>query len=252
MRFPLSFPRRNRNLSQEAGSAPISSAVNIQSMHRRISPRAARPGWPIFPARLIPFLVLFINWITALVTAHAAVVATPRITLVVFSDKHLPDDEWTAVAAALYHTFEDAALESHSPIGGFDIVRGDTLTPGAVFDTAIPVYLHGECRLLGQPAQEDVRGPLGWVFRAHGHIEPFIHVDCTRLSGMLGRQALWMNQGTRNAALAEAIARVVLHEWMHIATQSAAHTRDGISRDSFGVADLVPGYGRILPHSGGK
>ena len=159
-------------------------------------------------------------------------VATPRITLVVFSDKHLPDDEWTDLAAALHHTFENAALESHSPIAGFDIVRGDTLSPGGVFDTVIPVYLHGECRLLGQPGQEDVRGPLGWVFRSHGHIEPFIHVDCTRLSGVLGHQALWMNHGTRNAAMAEAIAHVVLHEWIHIATQSSAHTRDGISKDS--------------------
>ena len=153
---------------------------------------------------------------------------------------------------ALERSFANVALESHSPIGGFDIVRGDTLSPGAMFDAVIPVYLHGECRLLGEPGQEDVRGPLGWVYRAHGHIEPFIHVDCTRLSGMLGHQALWMNSGARNAALAEAIAHVVLHEWMHIDTQSAAHTRDGISKDSFRVADLVPGYARILPHSGGK
>ena len=252
MRFPLSFPGRIRNLSQEAGGAPVRSAVNIITMQLRNFPPPRRLARPAYPARLIPFLVLFINWIAALVTAHAAVVATPRITLVVFSDKHLPDEEWTGLAAALHHTFENAAFESHSPVAGFDIVRGDTLSPGVVFDTAIAVYLHGECRLLGQPGQEDVRGPLGWVFRNNGHIEPFIHVDCSRLSGMLGHQALWMNHGTRNAAMAEAIAQVVLHEWIHIATQSAAHTRDGISKESFGVADLVPGYTRILPHSGGR
>ena len=252
MRFPPSFPGRNRNSSQEAGSAPLPSAGNIQAMLRRISPPAFRHAWHAFSARFIPLFLLFISWTSVLVTAHAAVVATPRITLVVFSDKRLPDEEWTDLAAALRHTFENAVLESHSPIGGFDIVRGDTLAPGAVFDTAIPVYLHGECRLLGQPGQEDVRGPLGWVFRSHGHIEPFIHVDCARLSGVFGHQALWMNHGTRNAAMAEAVAHVVLHEWIHIATQSSVHTRDGISKDSFGVLDLVPGYARILPHSGGK
>jgi hypothetical protein len=252
MRFPLSFRGRNRNSSQEAGSAPLRSAANIQVMPRRMSPPAFRYVWSAFVARLIPLFPLFILWILVLVTAHAAIVATPRVTLVVFSDKHLTDEEWTDLAVALRHTFENAVLESHSPIGGFDMVRGDTLSPGAVFETVIPVYLHGECRLLGQPGQEDVRGPLGWVFRSHGHIEPFIHVDCTRLSGVLGHQALWMNHGTRNAALAEAVAHVVLHEWIHIATQSSAHTRDGIFKDSFGVADLVPGYARILPHSGGK
>jgi len=197
-------------------------------------------------------VTLFVTWIMALVTANAAVVATPRVTLVVFSDKHLTDEEWTNLAAALRQTFDNAVVESHSPVGGFEIVRGDLLAPGVAFDSVIPVYLHGECRLLGQPGQEDVRGPLGWVFRSHGHIEPFIHVDCTRLSEVLGHQALWMNHGTRNAALAEAIARVIHHEWIHIHTQSAAHARDGIAKDSFGVFDLVPGYARILPHSGGK
>jgi hypothetical protein len=221
-------------------------------MQLRTFPPARRLARSAYPARLIPFLALFINWITALVTAHAAVVVTPRITLVVFSDKHLPDDQWTSLAAALHLSFENVALESHSPIGGFEIVRGDTLSPGVVFDTAIPVYLHGDCRLLGRPGQEDIRGPLGWVYRNHGHIEPFIHVDCTRLSGVLGHQALWMNHATRDAAMAEAVAHVVLHEWIHIATQSSVHTRDGISKDSFGVADLAPGYARILPHSGGK
>src|SRR3954453_15365982 len=193
MRFPLSFPGRNRNLSQEAGGAPVRSAVKISAMHLRISPSAARPAWAVHSATLISLFPLFITGIGTLVTAHAAVVATPRVTLVVFADKPLPDDEWTPIATALHETFENAALESHSPIGGFDIVRGDTLAPGAVFDTAIPIYLHGDCRLLGEPSQKDVRGPLGWVYRNHGHIELFIHVDCSRLSGMLGHQALWMN-----------------------------------------------------------
>jgi len=215
-------------------------------------PRLALRPCATLTARLLPLLLILAEWLATRVPVHAAVVATPRITLVVFSDNRLPDEQWTAIAAALHQSFENVAIESHSPIGGIDIVRGDTLSPGVVFDTPIPVYLHGQCRLLGEPSQMDVRGPLGWVLRHSGHIEPFIHVDCTRLTEMLGHQALWMNHGTRNAAMAEAIARVVLHEWVHIATQSAAHTRDGISKDSFGVLDLLPGYARILPHSGGK
>jgi len=44
--------------------------------------------------------------------------------------------------------------------------------------------------------------------------------------------------GERNAT-AEAIARVILHEWVHVATQNPRHTEQGISKQTFGVKDLL-------------
>src|SRR4051794_38706706 len=96
MRFPLSFPGRNENSSQEAGRAVVRSAVNIQATPRPIFAPAFRQAGSAYWRRLIPLFTLFVTWMIALVTANAAVVATPRVTLVVFSDKHLTDEEWTS------------------------------------------------------------------------------------------------------------------------------------------------------------
>jgi hypothetical protein len=84
-----------------------------------------------------------------------------------------------------------------------------------------------------------VTGALGWVYRVHGQIAPFIHVDCEEITQILGPLALMLTTSRRDQIMAEAIARVVLHEWVHIATQSAAHARDGVAKSSFGIPDLL-------------
>jgi hypothetical protein len=83
--------------------------------------------------------------------------------------------------------------------------------------------------------------PLGWVRRLDGRIEPFAHVDCARIGQVLGPQALGMDADRRNAVMAGAIARVILHEWIHIATQNPRHAERGITKAQFGVADLMTG-----------
>jgi hypothetical protein len=77
-----------------------------------------------------------------------------------------------------------------------------------------------------------------------GRIAPFIHVDCTRIGQVLGPQALGLDRDRRNSLMGGAIARVVLHEWIHIATQSSSHAQRGISKAQFGVADLTAGSGQ--------
>ena len=201
---------------------------------------------------LLPVILLVLQWIVSRVHLEAAVVATPRVTLIVFADKPVPEEEWKALKSALAKGFDDLALETHFVPSGFEVVRGESVVPGARFESPIPIFLHGSCHLVGEPDKAEVRGPLGWVLRDHGQIQPFIHVDCALIGNMLGQRALWMSQGARNHAMAEAISRVVLHEWVHIATQSPTHTRDGIEKRSFGLQDLVPGDSQILPHSGGK
>jgi len=255
LRFPLSFRVRNRNCRQEAGSKPARRAAKMQCMESQAAMRAIRrldPGVFSIARRLLPLILLVAQWIASRAPVHAAVVATPRITLIVFADRPVPEEEWMALKSALAKGFDGLAMETHLVAGGFEIVRGESVAPGAQFESAIPIFLHGSCRLMGEPGQPEVRGPLGWVLRDHGQIRPFIHVDCGRIGEMLGQHALWMNQGARNTAMAEAISRVVLHEWVHIATQSAAHGRDGIEKRAFGVQDLAPGYTRTIPHSSGK
>lgn len=238
LRRPHSGSGEHRNCRQETGGEPLHSRVNIGGMN------SAFPApTHVSPRRLLLSLFgLFLCWIAGSACAKAAVVATPRITLIVFTDKHMPEGEWEALSLDLQQEYSLLAAETHFSPGAFDLVRGDTLVPGIEFESPITIYLHGECTLLGRPGQSVPQGALGWVLRSHGHIEPFIHVDCSRIDDMLGNYAQVMNHDLRNNVMAEAIARVVVHEWIHLATQSPAHAQDGVSRSTFSVADLIPSF----------
>jgi hypothetical protein len=58
---------------------------------------------------------------------------------------------------------------------------------------------------------------------------------------VLGAEAEGRDRDQRNAMMAGAIARVILHEWIHIATQSPKHGTRGVSKPQFGVDDLMAG-----------
>lgn len=233
--FPLSTRRGRMNCPQESGSACGCAAASMQAMERRINSRVKSPtGW------LLLFILFMLEFLAG--RANAAVVVTPRITFVVYADRTMPEDEWSTLSVSLQNGLEGLAEETHFVSGGFDVVRAEKLAPGAQFDEVIPVYLHGECRVVGKPDKYVVEGTLGWVLRDHGQIRPFIHVDCSRIAEMLGQHAFGLKQEARDAMMAEAVSHVVLHEWVHIATQSRAHARDGIEKPAFTVWDLAPDY----------
>ena len=93
------------------------------------------------------------------------------------------------------------------------------------------MYLQGDCTLRPPPlyATHAVEGALGWVLRVNGRIEPYVHVDCTILVRMLGRMGMHLSRDRRNTVMGESMARVIVHEWIHYARQSAAHGDRGIS-----------------------
>lgn len=241
LRVPTSLSGYNRNWPQEAGSGPCGISVRIDGMESRFpasrfgSQRVWAAGW------MLMLTLLVLEWLAGRVSAHAAVVAAPQITLVVFADRTMPDEEWAMIAATLRLRFENLAVETHFTVGGFDVIRGESLAPGKQFEEVIPVYLHGECHLHAQPGTYTIHGALGWVLRDHGTIKPFIHVDCARIAEMLGQHAFGLDKNERNSVMAEAIARVALHEWLHIATQNSKHARDGIFKGSLSITDLLPG-----------
>jgi hypothetical protein len=84
-----------------------------------------------------------------------------------------------------------------------------------------------------------VDGPLGWVWQVSGKIQPFIFVDCEQLAQMLRRRSAGLDQYERRHAMAQAIAHVVIHEWIHIATQSPAHGKRGITKQFLTAAELT-------------
>lgn len=171
--------------------------------------------------------------------AHAETAPSAlHTTLIVFADHRIPDEEWTDLFAALRRAQEKIAAATPALSGEMEVVRGDQMRPGLPVNAAISVFLHGDCTLMPRPHMV-VQGALGWVPRSKSFIEPFVNVNCTRLVDMLGPLALGMDRSRRDIVMAEAMARVILHEWIHIATQSAYHESHGVTQSQFGVRDLL-------------
>ena len=117
-------------------------------------------------------------------------------------------------------------------------VRGDDDLRGIVFSRIISVKLLGRCDVLPQ-IDHQARGPLGWVPLVSGTIQPFISIDCTRIAEVLRPAAAGLSKQDRQYLMDQAIAHVLIHEWNHIATQSARHTSRGISQAYLSVTDLI-------------
>jgi hypothetical protein len=173
--------------------------------------------------------------------------AASHTTFVFFADHRLREEQWNSLFAALHRGKTVLATSTPALSGEVDMMRSDQLQPSMRVDSAIIVYLHGDCTLLPRP-RFVVMGALGWVPRVKGRIQPFIHVDCARIVDMLGPQALGMNHDRRDTVMAEAVAHVILHEWIHYSTQSAAHSGHGVSKSVFGVADLLADDAPQNPH----
>ena len=164
-------------------------------------------------------------------------------TVVVFADRPMQETQWSDLFAALRAGLASGGVETE-PLGDeAEFVRGDSAALGFRVQSAVVVYLHGDCELLPLPRRTAYGVPLGWVREVDGRIEPFAHVDCTRIGQVLGAQALGMRADRRSAAMGGAISRVILHEWIHIARQSSSHAERGIEKAQFGVEDLMAGEG---------
>jgi hypothetical protein len=154
-----------------------------------------------------------------------------RLTVVVRAERPLQESEWAALMDALQRSLE--AVD-----GRVDVMRGEDVRAGMEVDRTAVVLLHGDCTLRPGP-RVMVSGALGWVPRRHGWIEPFIHVECSRIAQMLAPRAMAMRPAERDTVMAAAVARVVEHEWVHIATQSAMHSERGVMQGRFTVMDLM-------------
>ena len=179
--------------------------------------------------------------LSATANAQSPQAPNPRTTVVVFADRPMPQGQWTALFSALQTGQANGGVETEALGGSAEFTRGDAAEPGLSVETPIVVFLHGNCDLAPLVRRTAFGVPLGWVHQLHGQIEPFAHVDCTHIGQVLGPQALGLNRDQRTSIMAAAIARVILHEWIHIATQCSAHAEQGIEKAQFGVADLMAG-----------
>lgn len=112
----------------------------------------------------------------------------------------------------------------------------------------VHLRLHGECRLQLEPFLLDERGPYAITHVFEGSPSPFAEVDCRRVR-MAVRKALHggeMKESDRY--IGRALARIVGHEFWHIATGRRDHSSQGLSRKSLRPAELVGEGARFAAH----
>jgi len=209
--------------------------------------RRGGAGWTVFALILL---------ITAQFLPGKAASQQPspaRTTIIFFSDHPMDQEQWTelfdALHAGLSADGKETAILDQNPL----LINGNDSSLGFGVDSAITVYLHGKCALAPMRHRTAYAVPLGWVRRIDGEIQPFVHVDCTQIAGVIGEQVRWLSRQSRDNAMAKAMAEVILHEWIHIVTQSSGHAAKGVAKAAFDVSDLVGSSHAVpQPRGGGK
>jgi hypothetical protein len=167
----------------------------------------------------------------------------PQNALVFYADKQVSSNLWAPLFEAVHNDLatEDfgiaPALLDRSP----RLLRNTEVLPGEEFANVVQVKLLGRCDVVQQAFRPLKTGPLGWVLRVQGKIQPYIYIDCTRMAQVLDPTTLGMSSEGRTSAMTQAIAHVLVHEWIHIATQNADHATHGISQAQLTAAELVTG-----------
>jgi hypothetical protein len=167
-------------------------------------------------------------------------------TVIVFvAEPQIEEEFWPVLFQSLRADLEAGAGEvpdgvalDRSPA----LLRRDDLAGGIQAANVIEVKLLGHCDVLPQaerPWRRTSGEPLGWVQRVAREIQPFIFIDCERLAQVLHQATIGLNREERRLAMAHAIARVLIHEWIHVVTQSSSHSARGIERASLSARELI-------------
>lgn len=194
-----------------------------------------RPGLALRP---VVFLLLVVPVALSCRVAAAQGSDHTGTAVVFYADPHVAEP----TLAPLFDAFraEVAQERQEYPLPeNFELVRASELSAGQDFDNVVEVRLIGRCDVAEQAYRPLLHGPLGWVMRASGEIQPFIYVDCDRLAQYLGPATLGMNEDQRTKTMARAISRIAIHEWIHIDTQSGRHQGCGIRQPELSSRELI-------------
>jgi len=165
----------------------------------------------------------------------------PDTTIVFYAQRKVSEDLWPVLFQVLRADLDGGEGELSNRLAldkQATFVRGTDDLRGVVFSRIISVKLLGRCDVLPQ-TEHPSRGPLGWVLLVSGTIQPFISIDCARIAEVLRPAAAGLSKQGRQYMMDQAIAHVLIHEWSHIATQSARHTSHGIGQAYLSVNDLI-------------
>jgi hypothetical protein len=109
--------------------------------------------------------------------------------------------------------------------------------------------MKGYCTMNAIPigALSDERGPLAMTHVVDGELLPFGEVECDRVRTALQRTVGRSNPEAHQVEYGVALARVMAHEIYHMLAKSAAHTREGITKEALSSAELSREPLRLSP-----
>lgn len=176
--------------------------------------------------------------ISAAVPVAAQRATGPSTTIVILADHHIRQSLWPVLVTTLK---SDAQAESRvAPItAGVRVILAADDTPAPVFPIRIEVEILGRCDNYWNRSISTSPVPIGWVHKDSGYIPPVIYVDCASIAQVLWPKTRFMTGTQRRLALSQAISHVILHEWIHIATQSSHHSERGVMRPVLTARDLI-------------
>jgi len=121
------------------------------------------------------------------------------------------------------------------------------------------VKFSGRCEIIPSATPFQPGQRLGWTHISDGVILPFAGIDCDAVFAYLFR-GLWLKPPpARERILGRALARVTVHELLHILAGTAAHSDHGVDQPTLSASQLLAGRmefegeptGRIV-HAGPK
>jgi len=177
-------------------------------------------------------LVCLLACVSSLRAGSSPRTALPVTVLLDFEQPHS-----SASFAALHQELERILKPARLKV---DLRIKSEVAPLSEFGELLLFKMKGHCTMDVLPigALLDERGPLAMTYSVDGQLLSFGEVECDRVrqsvQSVLGRG----NPEAHQAALGVALARVMAHEMYHMIANSAAHTKNGVTKESL--------YGREL------
>jgi hypothetical protein len=128
---------------------------------------------------------------------------------------------------------------------GYRVVYGDPRAPdpNAEFFALVVLDLRGSCGM--PPGNYRVErsvasgASLAETSVSDGVVLPFSHINCANLTRLVGPVLADEPGAQRDYLYGRAMARVAAHELYHVMMGSREHGREGVSKPSFSVGDLL-------------
>jgi hypothetical protein len=111
-----------------------------------------------------------------------------------------------------------------------------------MFSDLVVVQFKGACIIDLGANLDDARLPIGPLAVTHeidGRVQPFAEVACDTVAASVRSAVCCVDSATSDVLLGRALGRVLVHEIVHILTNSGDHGREGLEKPMLSGKELI-------------